>query len=328
MTSKTFTSGTVVDSPWLNDVNTATYTSVPALQTKTANLPTVSTFAGTMMDDVDAAGVRTTIAAAASGANADITSMAALVSINGGQLAGLRNRIINGNFGVNQRAYVSGAAVGVGLYGHDRWKMAASGDTYTFSTAANVTTITIPAGKVLQQVIEGINLETGTYALSWAGTAQGKIGAGAYGASGITGSITGGTNTTIEFGPGTVSKVQLEIGSVATSFERRPYGMELSLCERYARPFPGFVAGQAYTTSAAFYSFSTGTTMRAAPTASAGTYQTSNSAATGITGTLTVNGMVGNTIRFDMTAVTGSPLVAGNATILSAPAGSMLLAEL
>jgi len=52
MTSKTFTSGTVVDSPWLNDVNTATYTSVPALQTKTANLPTVSTFAGTMMDDV------------------------------------------------------------------------------------------------------------------------------------------------------------------------------------------------------------------------------------------------------------------------------------
>jgi hypothetical protein len=75
MTSKTFTSGTVIDSPWLNDVNTATYTSLPALQTKTANLPTVSTFAGTMMDDVDAAGVRTTIVAAASGANTDITSL-------------------------------------------------------------------------------------------------------------------------------------------------------------------------------------------------------------------------------------------------------------
>jgi hypothetical protein len=175
---------------------------------------------------------------AKAGANTDITSLGAVTSMNGGQLAGLRNRIINGNFGINQRAYVSGAAVGAGLYGHDRWKMAASGDTYTFSTTANVTTITIPASKVLQQVIEGLNLETGTYTLSWSGTAQGKIGAGSLGASGITGSITGGTDTTIEFGPGTVSKVQLEFGPVATPFEHRPYGMELALCQRYYRPLP------------------------------------------------------------------------------------------
>jgi hypothetical protein len=58
------------------------------------------------------------------------------------------------------------------------------------------------------------------------------------GASGITGSITGGTDTTIEFGPGTVSKVQLEFGPVATPFEHRPYGMELALCQRYYRPLP------------------------------------------------------------------------------------------
>lgn len=170
---------------------------------------------------------------ARSGANTDITSLGAVTALNGGPLAGFRNRIINGNFGVNQRAYASGATVGYGLYGHDRWKMTASGDTYTFSTAANVTTVTVPAGKVLQQVIEGLNLESGTYTLSWTGTAQGKIGAGSYGASGITGSITGGTNTTIEFGPGTVSKVQLEFGSVTTAFEQRPYGLELSLCQRY-----------------------------------------------------------------------------------------------
>lgn len=150
-----------------------------------------------------------------------------------GNLAGFRNVIINGNFAVNQRAYVSGAAVGAALYGHDRWKMAASADTYTFSTTANVTTVTIPAGKVLRQVIEGLNLQSGTYTLSWQGTAQGKIGAGAYGASGITGSIIGGTNTTIEFGPGTVSRVQLELGSIATSFENRTIGTELALCQRY-----------------------------------------------------------------------------------------------
>lgn len=149
------------------------------------------------------------------------------------QTGAFKNKIINGGFAINQRAYVSGAAVGAGLYGHDRWKMAASGDTYTYSTTNNKTTITIPATKVLQQVIEGLNLQTGTYCLSWEGTAQGKIGAGSYGASGITGSITGGTDTTIEFGPGTVANVQLEAGSVATPFESRPYGTELALCRRY-----------------------------------------------------------------------------------------------
>lgn len=149
-----------------------------------------------------------------------------------------RNKIINGGFAVNQRVYVSGAAVGTGLYGHDRWKMAASGDTYTFSTTNNKTTVTIPAGKVLQQVIEGLNLQTGTYTLSWEGTAQGKIGAGALSDSGVTGSITGGTNTTIEFGPGTVANIQLEPGSVATPFEARPYGTELALCQRYALLMP------------------------------------------------------------------------------------------
>lgn len=149
------------------------------------------------------------------------------------QLDGNRNKIINGGFNINQRGYVSGAAVGAGLYGLDRWKMAGSADTLTFSTTNNKTTVTIPASKVLQQVVEGLNLQTGTYTLSWEGTAQGKIGAGSYGASGITGSITGGANTTIEFGPGTVANVQLELGSIATAFEQRLYGTELALCQRY-----------------------------------------------------------------------------------------------
>lgn len=147
-------------------------------------------------------------------------------------LGGFRNKIINGGFGINQRGYVSGAAVGAGLYGHDRWKMAASADTYTYSTTNNKTTVTIPAGKVLQQVVEGLNLQSGTYVLTWEGTAQGKIGAGSYGSTGITGSITGGTNTTIEFGPGTVANVQLELGA-ATPFEPRSVGQELALCQRY-----------------------------------------------------------------------------------------------
>lgn len=144
-----------------------------------------------------------------------------------------RNKIINGAFGINQRGYVSGAATTAGQYTLDRWKVTGT-QGITFSTVANKTTVTIPSGQTLQQVIEGLNLQSGTYVLSWEGTAQGRIAGGAYGTSGgVTASITGGANTTIEFNAGTVSNAQLEVGTVATPFEHRPYGAELALCQRY-----------------------------------------------------------------------------------------------
>jgi hypothetical protein len=146
-----------------------------------------------------------------------------------------KNRIIDGGFTINQRGYVTNTSLTSGSYGHDRWKGGASNGTYTFtqaSTGVN-TTITITAGSIIQ-VIEGANLpEGGTYVLSWTGTAQGKIGSGSFGASGITGTITAGTNTNIEFNTGTCGNVQLEVGSTATSFDYRPYGTELALCQRY-----------------------------------------------------------------------------------------------
>ena len=153
-------------------------------------------------------------------------------TINGGPISGMRNTIINGNFGINQRGYVSGAATTAGQYTLDRWKVTGTGGI-TFSTVNSKTTVTIPSGQVLQQVIEGLNLQDGTYTLSWEGTAQGKIGAGSFSGSGVTATVTGGTNLTIEFGPGTVSRVQFEPGSVATAFEHRPIGTELALCQRY-----------------------------------------------------------------------------------------------
>jgi hypothetical protein len=153
-------------------------------------------------------------------------------TINGGPLSGMRNAIINGNFAINQRGVSGTVTLSAGAYGHDRWKAGASGCTYTFATSDNVTTLTISAGSLIQ-VIEGANLLTDTYSLSWTGTAQGKIGAGSYGNSGITGSVTGGTNLNIEFDTGTVSLVQFERGSVATPFEFRSIGQELALCQRY-----------------------------------------------------------------------------------------------
>lgn len=157
--------------------------------------------------------------------------VAGINSINGGPLS-VRNKIINGNFDINQRAVSGTVTLAAGVYGHDRFKAGAGGCTYTFATALNVTTLTITAG-TLVQVIEGLNLTSGTYTLSWTGTATARIDAGAYSGSGVTGTAVGGTNQSIEFATGTVSMVQYEFGSVATPFEHRPYGMELGLCCRY-----------------------------------------------------------------------------------------------
>jgi hypothetical protein len=154
--------------------------------------------------------------------------------INGGPI-GVINATINGNFQINQRGVSGTVTLAAGAYGHDRWKAGASGCTYTFATVNNVTTLTISAGSLIQ-VIEGLNLYSGTYTLSWTGTAQGKIGAGSYSGSGVTGTATGGTNLNIEFGTGTVSLVQLEAGTVASPFERRDYGRELQMCQRYWWP--------------------------------------------------------------------------------------------
>jgi len=157
----------------------------------------------------------------------------ALVIENGGIVSGIgKNKIINGNFAINQRAVSGTVVLAAGAYGHDRFKAGASGCTYTFATLENITTITISAGSLIQ-VIEGLNLMSGPVVLSWEGTAQGKIGAGAYGNSGVTGTAVGGTDLSVEFNTGTLSLVQLETGSYKSAFEHRPYGMELSLCQRY-----------------------------------------------------------------------------------------------
>jgi len=184
-------------------------------------------------------------------------------TINGGPI-GAKNAIINGNFGINQRGVSGTVTLSAGAYGHDRWKAGASGCTYTFATSENVTTLTISSGSLIQ-VIEGLNLNSGTYTLSWTGTAQGKIGAGSYAGSGVTGTATGGTNLNIEFGTGTLSLVQFEVGSVATPFERRPFGTELALAQRYYAK--GRTAGWPRSTDNVFISYTTfKVTMRAAPT--------------------------------------------------------------
>lgn len=143
-----------------------------------------------------------------------------------------KNKLINPNFAVNQRAVSGTVVLAAGAYGHDRFKAGAGGCTYTFAMSLNVTTITISAG-TLMQIIEGVNLFSGTHTLSWVGTATARIDTGAYSASGVTGTAVGGTNQTCEWSTGTVSKVQYEEGAFATTLEKRLDTQEKLLCELY-----------------------------------------------------------------------------------------------
>jgi hypothetical protein len=156
------------------------------------------------------------------------------------------NCLIDPNFTVNQRNYVSNATLAAGVYGHDRWKAGASGGDYTFTQLPQSTQITIKSGKSLIQVIEDKNVIGGTYTLSWTGTAQARFGinsatpSGAYAASPIT--ITGqtaGTVMSVEFNEGTLGKVNCANSSVALPFMPKSYDEELRDCMRYCQDVLG-----------------------------------------------------------------------------------------
>lgn len=143
-----------------------------------------------------------------------------------------RNRIINGQGRINQRAYVSGTAtVGANQYTLDRWRVVTSGQSLTFTGTNAGRTMTAPAGGC-EQVIEGANIEGGTYVINWTGTATCTVD-GTPRAKGATFALTANTNATIRMIGGTFTDVQVELGTVPTTFERLPFGQELEDCLRY-----------------------------------------------------------------------------------------------
>jgi len=121
-------------------------------------------------------------------------------SLNNGQMAGLRNILINGDLKLNQRG-VTIAAAAVGAYGPDRWKRTAGGMT---------------------QVIESGGFAHGVkYTLSGTGVTTQVLTAPASG------------DWTIPDVPITATNIQLERGEVATAFEVRPVQLEAAMCMRY-----------------------------------------------------------------------------------------------
>jgi hypothetical protein len=299
---------------------------------------------------------------AASGANADITSLAGVTSINGGQLAGMRNRIINGAIQFDQRNSGASTTPVTGAYVADRFKFVGSqagkvtaqqvtAQLGGFSNSLNVTSASAYAvvaadSFVVQQSIEGLNVQdlqwgtasakaitlsftvssslTGTfggslqnsgatrsypfsYSIATANTAT-PITITVAGDTAGTWLTTNGVGVTVNFGLGVgttssgaagswagsaytsstgavsvvgtsaatfkVTGVQFEIGSAATTFERRLYSQEFALCQRYCYAWTGGVLAGNNTTVYCYTSFLFPVVARSAPSVAFVTYGT------------------------------------------------------
>ena len=197
---------------------------------------------------------------------------------------GSGNIIINGAFEINQRGYVSAANLASGAYGFDRWKSTFTNTSLTFTSVPQGQEVTISDGGSIEQVIERENVPAGTYTLSWTGTATGRVyNTGAtppsYAASPITVTLDGSANVEIEFtatsGSKTLSKVQFESGTTATTFRRNANSLqgELAACQRYYTRFNigglygGLTLAYAMNTTQAYAPIPMPVSMRAAATA-------------------------------------------------------------
>ncbi|QHJ00126.1 hypothetical protein GT347_20360 [Xylophilus rhododendri] len=146
---------------------------------------------------------------------------------------GGRNKFINGNFAINQRGMGTGVTLAAGQYGHDRWKAGSAGCQYTTAPNGTDTDLNITSG-ALVQVVEAGSVEPGTYCVSWEGSAQLYLGGTSYASSPyILSNVPGGGSIGFQFSTGSLGRVQLELASAPTPFERRALGIELALCQRY-----------------------------------------------------------------------------------------------
>jgi hypothetical protein len=186
------------------------------------------------------------------------------------------NLLLNSNFALNQRAYVSAANLASGTYGFDRWKSNYTNTTLTFTASTQGQSLTINASGGLQQVIEQGLVPAGTYTLSWTGTATARVyNSGgtppSYAASPVTFTADGTANVVVEFTAvsttKTVSKVQFNAGTGTTwSLATPTLETELAACQRYywrtANLNQRFGLSFVYNTTTAYGTISYPVTMR------------------------------------------------------------------
>lgn len=159
----------------------------------------------------------------------------------------MRNLLVNGNFAINQRVYATGVATTTAnQVTLDRWRVVTSGQNLAFPAATPDRVVTAPAGGI-EQVIEAGWVVGGLYVLSWSGTATATVNGVAAANGSQTASLPANTAITVRFTGGTVGLAQFE-PTYVTPFERRPPGLELSLCQReFAKSYAGGTAPGANT---------------------------------------------------------------------------------
>ncbi len=135
-----------------------------------------------------------------------------------------------------------------------------------------------------------------------------------------------------------ISRVQIELGPVATPFERRPIGTELALCQRYLPAFRATATntvvgnGYSYTTTGSFIYVALPVTPRVRPTGitvdTVGNFELRNGSNVGGTPTaitFTFGGTL-STQLINVTTTAGSPTIAaGNGAFLFATGAASIL---
>lgn len=176
-----------------------------------------------------------------------------------------RNLIINGNCAINQRGYVSGTGTGALNYTLDRWRNVAV-STSVLITSSGIGNILTASATGVEQVIEGSSNDGSDHVLSWIGTAYASVNGSTPSFLPVVFNVAAGSSITVRFTSGTFTNVQVEQGTVPTTFELRPAGIELGLCQRYYQT-GGLIFSGNTTTSGNYVAQSEfKVEMRAAPT--------------------------------------------------------------
>lgn len=210
-----------------------------------------------------------------------------ITALNGGPLAGFRNRLINGDFRVNQRGVIPAGARPVNEYAFDRWRTGVANSQYSVS-ASDPPVVTLTAGALVQVIEPAFFRLAGQMAtVSVGGASTVPIAVTIAAANGGTGSVTatipagsgrrgaivlipatmtGGASVTLSGANASFTEASLVPGQVIESFyEFRPAAVELSLCQRYYCSV-SYAEGEAWFGNLVYWSIEFPATMRAIPT--------------------------------------------------------------
>ena len=135
-----------------------------------------------------------------------------------------------------------------------------------------------------------------------------------------------------------ITGVQLEKGSTATSFDYRPYGTELQLCQRYAYPIRGGFSGFGNGTTVVDTGFNFPVEMRSAPSLTQGTLVyiafgvgasfVQSASSTSLPNNITQNGCILRFNNFTLTANSAYVLAPNATTTAVTTYAGILTAEL